>query len=139
MIIITHKHLVINGKDLAKHKLILLQILMSLNLRFFNETGFLKAELSEGVTLATGCGVGRFMDIALRYGEKVIGLDYFSSVIATSKNMNNPNHDKNNYILIQGSIYEMPIKNFVIDRIYSIRVLQHMPNRKKQLLRYQMH
>jgi 2-polyprenyl-3-methyl-5-hydroxy-6-metoxy-1,4-benzoquinol methylase len=139
MIIITHKHLVINGIDLAKHKLILLQILMSLNLRFFNETGFLKAELSEGVTLATGCGVGRFMDIALRYGEKVIGLDYFSSVIATSKNMNNLNHDKNNYILIQGSIYEMPIKNFVIDRIYSIRVLQHMPNRKKQLLRYQMH
>lgn len=103
-------------------------------LRFFNETGFAKAELSEGVTLDAGCGAGRFMDIALRYGAKVIGLDYSSSVIAASKNMNNLNHNKNNYILIQASIYEMPIKNFVIDRIYSIGVLQHMPHRRKAVI-----
>jgi SAM-dependent methyltransferase len=103
-------------------------------LRFFNETNFSAEELSEGVTLDAGCGAGRFMDIALRYGAKVIGLDYSSSVIAASQNMNNLNHNKNNYILIQASIYEMPIKNCVIDRVYSIGVLQHMPHRRKAVI-----
>lgn len=100
-------------------------------LRFFSETGFDIKELSKGITLDAGCGAGRFMDIALKHGAKVIGIDFSSSVYAAYKNLKALKHNKKNYILIQASIYNIPIKKKVIERVYSIGVLQHMPMQKE--------
>ena len=92
--------------------------------RFFNATGWKTSELKNKLILDIGCGVGRFSEIALKYGAKVISVDYSDSVEAAKKNLEK--FPKS--LVIQCNLYELPFKEKVFDYIFCLGVLQHTPD-----------
>lgn len=101
--------------------------------RFFNETGWKKDELEGDVILDAGCGNGRFSEVAIEAGVRVIALDLSDAVDACRENMLEKGFDDTQFLVIQASFYEMPIKKNILDKAYSLGVLQHTPDRKKSL------
>lgn len=95
--------------------------------RFWAATGWEKSDLNGQWVLDVGCGSGRFAEVALNSGAKVIALDYSSAVDACYANLKN--HP--NLHVIQGDIYALPLKASFFPFVYSLGVLQHTPNVKK--------
>jgi ubiquinone/menaquinone biosynthesis C-methylase UbiE/uncharacterized protein YbaR (Trm112 family) len=76
------------------------------------------------LVLDIGCGPGRFIEVALSKGAKVIGLDYSNAVNAAYKNFEgNPN-----VCIVQADALNMPFALETFDYIYTIGVLHHTPN-----------
>jgi SAM-dependent methyltransferase len=92
--------------------------------RFWLATGWTADELKDQWVLDVGCGAGRFAEVALRAGAKLIALDYSSAVDACYANLR---HHPNLHV-VQGDIYALP---FALERfsfVYSLGVLQHTPD-----------
>jgi len=98
--------------------------------RFWNATGWDKKALKGKWVLDVGCGSGRFTEIALRAGAKVVALDYSSAVDACYTNFK----DHDNFHVIQGDIFELPFEKNTFEFVYCLGVLQHTPDPKKALL-----
>ena len=98
--------------------------------RFWNATGWDKKALKGKWVLDVGCGSGRFTEIALRAGAKVVALDYSSAVDACYTNFK----DHDNFHVIQGDIFELPFEINTFEFVYCLGVLQHTPDPKKALL-----
>lgn len=92
--------------------------------RFFAETGWTKASLTDTWVLDAGCGAGRFMDVASRAGCNVVGVDISSAVDAARMNMDG----RRNVHLVQASIYALPFRTGSFDACYCIGVIQHTPD-----------
>lgn len=101
--------------------------------RFEAETAWINTELEDNIVLDAGCGSGRFTEIALNKGAKVIALDLSNSVESCYSNMIEAGYDESSFIVIQASFYDMPIKEGVIDKAFSLGVLQHTPNPRESL------
>lgn len=95
--------------------------------RFWAATGWTKDEIKDKWVLDVGCGSGRFAEVALLAGAKVVAVDYSTAVVACSRNF--PNHP--NLFVIQANIYELPFELESFSFIYSLGVLQHTPDPKK--------
>ena len=95
--------------------------------RFFKATGWNSKNLKNKWVLDAGCGAGRFAEIALAAGAKVVALDYSSAVNAINKNL----QPHPNLFILQADIYFMPFENNFFDYVYSLGVLQHTPNVEK--------
>ncbi len=95
--------------------------------RFWAATGWKEKDLNGQWLLDVGCGSGRFAEVALNAGAKVVALDYSSAVDACYANLNN--HP--NLHVIQGDIFALPLKKSFFPFVYSLGVLQHTPNVKK--------
>lgn len=95
--------------------------------RFYSATGWKEKELKNKWILDAGCGSGRFAEIALSAGAKVVALDYSTAVDATYKNLKN--HP--NLFIVQADIYSMPLPENFFDFVYSLGVLQHTPDVEK--------
>ena len=92
--------------------------------RFWNATGWTESDIRDHWVLDVGCGSGRFAEVALNAGAKVIALDYSSAVDACYSNLKrNPNLH-----VIQGDVYHMPIAPNSLPYVYSLGVLQHTPD-----------
>ena len=92
--------------------------------RFWKSTGWNKDAISNNWILDVGCGAGRFAEIALEAGSKVVALDFSNSVDACYKNLKH----FNNLHVIQADIYAIPLQKNFFPFIYSLGVLQHTPN-----------
>ncbi|PNK05571.1 SAM-dependent methyltransferase, partial [Cylindrospermopsis raciborskii S07] len=92
--------------------------------RFWQATGWKPDDLRDKWVLDVGCGSGRFAEIALNAGAKVVALDYSSAVDACYANLN---HYPNLYV-VQGDIYALPFAPGSFDFVYSLGVLQHTPD-----------
>lgn len=92
--------------------------------RFWQATGWNPADLKSQWVLDAGCGAGRFAEIALVAGAKVVALDYSNSVDACLGNLKN----HKNLHVIQGDIYNLPFPINSFKYVYSLGVLQHTPN-----------
>ena len=97
---------------------------------FREKTGFTPEEMKGKLVLDVGCGSGRFMQIAERYGSDVIGIDLSFAVEAANRNMGK--HP--NIHILQADVFRLPFKKEIFDYIYSIGVLHHTPDTKKAFL-----
>ncbi|MFC1698986.1 methyltransferase domain-containing protein [Candidatus Omnitrophota bacterium] len=94
--------------------------------RFKKSANFPLEDLKDKVVLDVGCGMGRFSEIALKYGARVIGIDLSFAVDAAFKNMG----DNKNIDFVQADVFRLPFKGNSFDFIYSLGVLHHTPNPK---------
>jgi len=91
--------------------------------RFWKATGWSPEELDGKWVLDVGCGSGRFAEVVLEAGAKVVALDYSSAVDACYANLNH--HPNLN--VVQGDIYALPLVKSFFPFVYSLGVLQHTP------------
>lgn len=92
--------------------------------RFWLATGWSPADMRDQWVLDAGCGAGRFAEVALRAGAKVVALDYSSAVDACFANLK---HYPNLHV-VQGDIYALPFALGEFSFVYSLGVLQHTPD-----------
>ena len=92
--------------------------------RFWNATGWRPEDIAGQWVLDAGCGAGRFAQVALQAGAKVIALDYSSAADACYANLK---HHPNLHV-VQGDIYALPFPKEFFPFVYSLGVLQHTPD-----------
>jgi len=92
--------------------------------RFWQATGWSPDELRDQWVLDVGCGAGRFAEVALTAGAKVVALDYSSAVDACYANLKH--HPRLH--LVQGNIFALPFGKALFPFVYSLGVLQHTPD-----------
>jgi SAM-dependent methyltransferase len=92
--------------------------------RFWQATGWKLEQLQDQWVLDAGCGAGRFAEVALLAGAKVVALDYSNAVDACYANLK---HHPNLHV-VQGDIYALPFAPESFPFVYSLGVLQHTPD-----------
>jgi SAM-dependent methyltransferase len=92
--------------------------------RFWRATGWRADDLRGQWVLDAGCGSGRFAEIALGAGAKVVALDYSSAVDACYANL----RQHPGLHVVQGDIYALPFAPASFPYVYSLGVLQHTPD-----------
>jgi len=93
--------------------------------RFWKATGWQPEQIKDHWVLDVGCGAGRFAEVALSAGAKVVALDYSSAVDASC--YANLQHHPNLHV-VQGDIYALPFAPESFPFVYSLGVLQHTPD-----------
>lgn len=86
--------------------------------------GNLKDNLSDKLVLEAGCGAGRFTEILLQKGARLVSSDLSSAVEVNVENF--PVSDK--HIVIQADINDMPYADETFDVVICLGVIQHTPN-----------
>ena len=94
--------------------------------RFFESSKW-NRDLKGETILEVGSGSGRFTEHAVSTGAMVISLDYS---IAVEANYDSNGHN-NNLLIVQGDIYNLPLRKSSFDKVICIGVCQHTPNVKK--------
>lgn len=80
--------------------------------------------------LEAGCGAGRFTALALETGAEVFSFDLSNAVEAAHEN----NRDAPRLHIFQASIYRLPLRKGLFDKIFCMGVIQHCPDPKKAFL-----
>lgn len=92
--------------------------------RFWKATGWKPENIAGQWVLDVGCGAGRFAEVALQAGAKVVAMDYSGAVDACFANLG---HHPNLHV-VQGDIYALPFSKEFFPFVYSLGVLQHTPD-----------
>jgi SAM-dependent methyltransferase len=95
--------------------------------KFQSQLNFPLSELRGKRILDVGCGSGRFMDVALKAGAEVIGIDLSYAVDAACKNLKS----EPGAHFIQASVFRLPFRPETFDFIFSFGVLHHTPDCQK--------
>lgn len=91
--------------------------------RFFEYTQW-PEDLSGQTILEAGSGSGRFTQVLLDAGARVVSFDYSAAVAANLAN----NGDSDRLTLYRGDIFNIPFAPGSFDRVVCIGVLQHTPD-----------
>jgi SAM-dependent methyltransferase/uncharacterized protein YbaR (Trm112 family) len=97
---------------------------------FAEKTSFTPAELKGKLVLDVGCGAGRFLDVASRWGANVVGIDLSFAVEASQKNLG----DRPNVSVVQADVFRLPFRDGTFDAIFSIGVLHHSRDTREAFL-----
>jgi len=92
--------------------------------RFFEQSAWDPARLKDALVLDAGCGAGRFAQVALEAGARVVAFDYSDAVDACWSNLGR--HPRLH--VVQADIYNLPFASGSFDFVYSFGVLQHTPD-----------
>lgn len=84
------------------------------------------ADLKGKLVLDAGCGVGRFAEVAAKYGAEVVCADLSYAVESAYNNIGK----LENIHIMQADILKLPLKPAVFDLVYSYGVLHHTPDAK---------
>jgi 2-polyprenyl-3-methyl-5-hydroxy-6-metoxy-1,4-benzoquinol methylase len=90
---------------------------------FRRRTGFRPEDLAGKLVLDVGCGMGRFAEVATRWGAHVIGIDLSLASEVAAENLAD-----RNATIFQADVFQLPFATDSFDFIYSIGVLHHTPN-----------
>lgn len=92
--------------------------------RFFAQSGWAAEDMAGRSTLDLGCGAGRFGEVALDAGARLVAVDYSSAVDACHQNLGpHPRLD-----VVQADVYRLPFRRQRFDFVYCFGVLQHTPD-----------
>jgi SAM-dependent methyltransferase len=92
--------------------------------RFFAQSGWTAAEMNGRWTLDLGCGAGRFAEVALAAGARLVAVDYSTAVDACRQNLgSHPMLD-----VVQADVYRLPFRRRTFEVVYCFGVLQHTPD-----------
>jgi SAM-dependent methyltransferase len=90
---------------------------------FRRRTGFTPDDLAGKLVLDVGCGMGRFAEVATRWGAYVVGIDLSLAEEAASENLKD-----REAAFFQADVFHLPFAPGTFDIIYSVGVLHHTPN-----------
>lgn len=91
---------------------------------FRNRLGITPEALCGRLVLDAGCGMGRYAEVASRYGARVIGVDLSRAVESARDNL----CERTNLQILQADLFRLPFAPETFDFIYSIGVLHHTHN-----------
>jgi SAM-dependent methyltransferase len=94
---------------------------------FTEKTGWRAEDVRGRVVLDVGCGMGRFADVVLRWGGRVVGVDLSYAVDSARSNLAH----QEGFTAIQASVFDLPFRPESFDLIYSIGVLHHTPDTRR--------
>jgi 2-polyprenyl-3-methyl-5-hydroxy-6-metoxy-1,4-benzoquinol methylase/uncharacterized protein YbaR (Trm112 family) len=92
--------------------------------RFLSYTGWSRADLEGKLVLDAGCGAGRFAEIAVSLGARVVAVDYSTAIEAARDNLK----ESGDIDFIQGDITALPFAPGTFDFVYCLGVIQHTPS-----------
>jgi SAM-dependent methyltransferase len=98
--------------------------------RWLRFTGWDPESLRGRTVLDLGCGAGRFAEVALSFGARVVAVDYSLAVDACYANLGVGER----LDVVQADVYRLPFAPASFDFIYCLGVLQHTPDVKKAFL-----
>ena len=87
------------------------------------KTGLTPQDLKDKLVLDVGCGMGRFAEVATRWGARVVGIDLSAAAEVAACNLAN-----RDFIAFQADVFHLPFELDRFDCIYSLGVLHHTPN-----------
>jgi 2-polyprenyl-3-methyl-5-hydroxy-6-metoxy-1,4-benzoquinol methylase len=90
---------------------------------FRRRTGFRPEDLAGKLVLDVGCGMGRFAEVATRWGAHVVGIDLSLASEVAAENLAD-----RSATIFQADVFQLPFATSSFDFIYSIGVLHHTPN-----------
>ncbi len=90
---------------------------------FRKRTGFKPEDLKGKLVLDVGCGMGRFAEVATRWGARVVGIDLSAAAQVAARNLVD-----REFIALQADVFALPFALEAFDFIYSIGVLHHTPS-----------
>jgi len=90
---------------------------------FRRRTGFRPEDLAGKLVLDVGCGMGRFAEVATRWGARVVGIDLSVAAEVAARNLAG-----RDATMFQADVFHLPFAPESFDFIYSIGVLHHTPD-----------
>jgi SAM-dependent methyltransferase len=90
---------------------------------FERRTGFQPKDLRGKLVLDVGCGMGRFAEVATRWGAHVVGIDLSLAAEVAAENLAD-----REAAFLQADVFKLPFAPESFDYIYSLGVLHHTPN-----------
>jgi SAM-dependent methyltransferase len=93
---------------------------------FVKKTGLRPEDLKGKLVLDVGCGMGRFAEVATRWGARVVGIDLSTAVEVAAKNLAD-----RDFVPLQADVFSLPFAPESFDLIYSMGVLHHTPDCEK--------
>jgi SAM-dependent methyltransferase len=98
--------------------------------RFFDSVGWKPLDMSDRWVLDVGCGSGRFAEVAVRTGARVVAIDYSAAVDAAQANLGSSGRID----IVQADIYALPFREASFDFVYCLGVLQYTPDVRRAFL-----
>ncbi len=92
--------------------------------RLFHGTGWTPEEVDGELVLEVGCGAGRFTEVLLSTGARVVAVDASSAVEACRETCG----DNPRLALVQADLFALPFRPGSFDRVFCYGVLQHTPD-----------
>ena len=102
---------------------------------FRRKTGLRPEDVRGKRVLDAGCGMGRFAEVASRWGARVAAVDLSRAVDAAARNLGG----RDNVFICQADLTRLPFAEASFDLIYSLGVLHHTPDCEqafRSLIRY---
>ena len=90
---------------------------------FRRKTGLSPEDIRGKLVLDVGCGMGRFAEVATRWGARVVGVDLSAAAEVAARNLAD-----REFVALQADVFSLPFAAESFDFIYSIGVLHHTPN-----------
>jgi SAM-dependent methyltransferase len=90
---------------------------------FHRRTGLTPVDMQGKLVLDVGCGMGRYADVATRWGARVVGIDLSVAAEVAARNLAG-----REFVALQADAFALPFAAGSFDYIYSIGVLHHTPN-----------
>src|ERR1700679_1621822 len=90
---------------------------------FIRKTGLKPEDLSGKLVLDVGCGMGRFAEVATRWGAEVVAIDLSQAAEAAAVNLKD-----RDAAFFQADVFQLPFQPGSFDIIYSLGVLHHTPD-----------
>jgi 2-polyprenyl-3-methyl-5-hydroxy-6-metoxy-1,4-benzoquinol methylase len=90
---------------------------------FLEKTALRPEDLKGKLVLDVGCGMGRFAEVATRWGARVVGIDLSLAAEVAAKNLVD-----RDFVAFQADVFSLPFALESFDLIYSLGVLHHTPD-----------